>query len=220
MRTNPNRNLNAEDVLAYELGYRAQPSDEFSFDTALFYNVYNNLIVAKGTGVIPGVPNIAQAMRVNGMSAETYGAELSATWKLSESWRLQGNYSFLQMQLLADASLPASSKVGAERPEGQSPQHQVFLQSSWNLTKEIELDLLARYVDSLSKFPSSAPNTVPSYISMDARVGWKPNKSWELSVVGQNLLDSHHLEFGGNQFLSAPLIEQQRGVYAMAVWRH
>ena len=225
VQTNPNRNLNAEDVLAYELGYRAQPSDEFSFDTAVFYNVYNNLIVAKGTGVDPavpalGIPSIAQVMRVNGMSADTYGAELSATWKLSESWRLQGNYSFLQMQLHADASLPASSKVGAERPEGQSPQHQVFLQSSWNLTKEIELDLLARYVDSLSKFPSSAPNTVPSYISMDARVGWKPNKSWELSVVGQNLLDSHHLEFGGNQFLSAPLIEQQRGVYAMAVWRH
>ena len=219
VRTNPNRNLNAEDVLAYEVGYRAQPSDEFSFDTALFYNVYNNLIVAKGTGVVPGVPTIAQAMRVNGASADTYGAELSATWKLSESWRLQGSYSFLQMQLHADASLPASSKVGAERPEGQSPQHQVFLQSSWNLTETVEFDLLARYVDSLSRFPSAKPNTVPSYISMDARLGWRPNKNVEVSVVGQNLLDNHHLEFGGNSFLAAPLVEIQRGVYAQIAWR-
>ena len=104
--------------------------------------------------------------------------------------------------------------------EGQSPQNQVYLQSSWDLTKEWEFDLMGRYVDSLSNFPSAAPRRVPSYISMDARLGWRPNKNWELSVVGQNLLDSHHLEFGGNQFLSAPLIELQRGVYAMAVWRH
>lgn len=216
VRTNPSQNLDAEDVIAYELGYRVQPSDEFSFDTALFYNVYNNLIVAQGTGVVPGVPTIVQTMRVNGMSAETYGAELSATWKLSESWKLQGCYSFLQMQLHRDSGIAAS----AENPEGQSPQHQVFLQSSWDLTETVEFDVLARYVDSLSKFPSGVPNTVPSYISLDARLGWQPNKNWELSVVGQNLLDSQHLEFGGNQFLSAPLIEIQRGVYAQVAWRH
>ncbi len=219
VRTLPNQSLNAEDVLAYELGYRAQPNDEFSFDTAVFYNVYNNLIVAKGIGVVPGSPTIAQAMRTNGASADTYGAELSATWKLSESWRLQGCYSFLQMQLHADPSLPKSSKINAERPEGQSPQHQVFLQSSWDLNSEWQFDLLARYVDSLSKFPSAVPNTVPSYISMDARLGWRPNKNWEMSLVGQNLLDSHHLEFSGNQFLAAPLVEIQRGVYAQVVWR-
>ena len=216
VRTFPNPNLNAEDVMAYELGYRAQPTDEFSFDTALFYNVYNNLIVGRGVGFIPGVPNIAEAMRVNGMSAETYGAELSANWKLSDTWRLRGAYSFLRMQLHRDPGIAAS----AEGPEGQSPRNQVYLQSSWDLTKTVEFDLIGRYVDSLSKFPSAAPNSVPSYITMDARLGWRPNKAWELAVVGQNLLDGQHLEFGGNQFLSAPLIEMQRGVYAMATWTH
>ena len=212
VRTGPNQRLNAEDVVAYEYGYRSQPSDELSFDTALFYNVYNNLIVAKSAGITPGVPSFAQALRANGMSAETYGVEFAANWKVSEMWRLQGNYSFLQMQLHRDPGIG----VSAENPEGQSPQNQVYLQSSWDLSKNVQFDLMGRYVDTLSKFPSALPNTVPSYISMDTRLGWRPSKAWDIAVVGQNLLNNQHLEFGGNQFLAAPLVQIQRGVYVMA----
>ncbi len=75
--------------------------------------------------------------------------------------------------------------------------------------------MIARYVDLLTGFPSAAPNRVPSYISLDARLGWRPCAHREFAVVGQNLLDNHHLEFGGNQFLSAPLIEMRRTVYGM-----
>ena len=216
VQTIPNRNLNAEDVTAYELGYRAQPNDTFSFDTALFYNVYDNLIVTQFAGAMPGPPSITRVKRANAMDAETYGFELSGNVKLTETWRMQAAYSFLQMQLHRDRGIGAS----AENPEGQSPQNQLYLQSSWDLTKTVEFDLIGRYVDSLSKFPSAVPNTVPSYITMDARLGWRPRDNWELAVVGQNLLDSHHLEFGGNQFLSAPLVEIQRGVYAMVTWKH
>ena len=219
-QTRGSSNLNAEDLMAYELGYRSQPTEEFSFDTALFYNVYNNLVAFRGVAPapVPGPPGtlIFPAIAVNGLSAETYGIEFSASWDVSEDWRLQGNYSFLQMQVHRDAGLRASAEFG----EGQSPQNQVYLQSSWDLTEELEFDLMGRYVEQLTRFPSAAPNTVPSYITLDARLGWKPNEEWELSLVGQNLLDSHHLEFGGNQFLSAPLIEMQRGVFAMATWRH
>ena len=210
VQTVGNKNLNAEDVMAYELGYRAQPSDGFSFDTALFYNVYNNLIGSQAGAPGVGPPVIIPAPRANNLSAETYGIEFGANWKVTDSWRLMGNYSFLQMLVHSDPGVNPSSERAIE---GQSPQHQVYLQSSWDLSQTVEFDLIGRYVDQLSNFPSAVPNTVPSYISMDARFGWRPNDDWQLAVVGQNLLDSHHLEFGGNQFLSAPLIEMQRGVY-------
>jgi iron complex outermembrane recepter protein len=213
-------NLNAEDLMAYELGYRAQPTDAFSFDTALFYNVYNNLMVTRPApaGVAgPAGTLIFPANNVNGMNAESYGVELATNYRLSETWRLQGHYSWLQMLVHSDPGIPH----GVEQSiEGSSPQNQVYLQSSWDLTKTVEFDLMGRYVEQLWGFPSAVPNTVPSYISMDARLGWRPNDAWELALVGQNLLDSHHLEFGGNQFLSAPLIELQRGVYGMVTWRH
>ena len=217
VRTRGSRSLNAEDLMAYELGYRAQPVDEFSFDTTVFYNVYNNLIGTRAGNVVGGLPTIVNVDRANVLNAETYGFELSANWNVSEDWRLQTTYSFLQTQAHRNTGINPTTERAIE---GQSPQNQVYLQSSWDLTKEVQFDLMGRYVDHLSKFPSAAPSGVPSYISMDARLGWRPNQNWELSVVGQNLLDSHHLEFGGNQFLSAPLIELQRGVYAMAVWRH
>ena len=58
------------------------------------------------------------------------------------------------------------------------------------------------------------------YATLDARLAWKPrNASWELAVVGQNLLDSHHAEVGASQTLKAPLVEIQRGVYATITYR-
>jgi iron complex outermembrane receptor protein len=80
------------------------------------------------------------------------------------------------------------------------------------------LDLIGRYVDSLSHF-AAAPNDtpVPSYMEMDVRLGYRPNNHWEFAVVGQNLLDNHHFEFGTNPIVGGrPAIEVRRGMYATA----
>ena len=81
--------------------------------------------------------------------------------------------------------------------------------SSWDVGCRTEFDILARYVDSL---PSV---NVPSYISLDARLAWRPNSCTEISVVGQNLLDSHHPEYGSSIFSGEIATESQRSVYGM-----
>jgi iron complex outermembrane receptor protein len=84
--------------------------------------------------------------------------------------------------------------------------------STWDLPRRTELDIMARYVDVL-------PNVnAPSYISMDVRLGWRPNDCWEFSVVGQNLLNSHHVEFAPTLVQTTPT-EVNRGIYAQVVWR-
>jgi len=47
------------------------------------------------------------------------------------------------------------------------------------------------------------------------RVAWQPAPMLELSVVGQNLLHDHHVEFG------TPSARRQieRGVYGAVAWR-
>jgi iron complex outermembrane receptor protein len=127
VQTRGNPNLAAEDVMAYELGYRAQPTDEFSLDTALFYNVYDNLVGSRTGAPIPGPPLIIPAILENVLSAETYGIELAANWKLTDTWRLQANYSFLKLLVHSDPGINPSLERSTE---GQSPQHQVYLQSS------------------------------------------------------------------------------------------
>ena len=72
---------------------------------------------------------------------------------------------------------------------------------------------MARYVERISGFANPVPN-VPSYISLDARLAWKPREDLEVAVIGQNLLDNHHPEFGGS-----PSVEIRRGVYGTVTYR-
>ena len=86
--------LDSEEVLAYELGYRAQATDKFSVDAALFYNRYDRLSVTN-PGILTVDPKtgalIFPVNRTNGADADTYGVELAATWSVTNWWRLYGN---------------------------------------------------------------------------------------------------------------------------------
>jgi iron complex outermembrane recepter protein len=58
---------------------------------------------------------------------------------------------------------------------------------------------------------------VPAYSELDVRLGWHPSATWEVSLVGQNLLHAHHPEFQ----LSSPTREEfQRGVYVRLLWHY
>jgi len=197
------RTLNSEDLTAFELGYRRQVNDQLSFELATFYNIYNNLITTPVIAFIPGVPTVVVAQFQNAANAQTTGLELNGQWKINNSWRLQGWYSFLYMQV--------DGAGGANQVPGRSPSNQAYLMSSWDLPCKLEFDLMSRYVQNLPTLD------VPAYATMDARLGWRPNESWELSVIGQNLLQSHHLEFVGQTTI---LSEVNRGVFAQIVFRH
>jgi iron complex outermembrane receptor protein len=196
------RALNSEELTAFELGYRRQVNERLSFEVATFYNIYDNLITAPEIAFIPGVPPVVVAQNQNAQSAQTTGVELNGQWKIDEKWRLQGWYSFLYMQVHG----PGGAQV-----QGNSPTNQAYLMSSWDLPCKFEVDLMPRYVQNLPTL------NVPSYATMDARLGWRPNDSWEFSITGQNLLQSHHLEFVGQTTM---LSEVNRGVFAQIIFRH
>lgn len=224
-RLTANRDFDSEDVLAYEVGYRAQATSALSVDLALFYNVYDKLRVLvpqmTTTAELPPGQFFLPLQWQNGMKGETHGVEVGTTWQVTEQWRLYGAYTFLNMQLHRRQGLPSS----AEAAEGQSPAHQVYLQSSWNLPGHLEVDLIGRFVDQLSGFnvsnpnDPSAPNEIPDYVSLDVQLVWRPARGLELSLVGQNLLDSHHSEFGTSAVVRSPLVEIQRGIYGKVTWR-
>ena len=220
-RLTGNTALKSEKLTAFELGYRAQASERFSFDIATFYNIYDDLIVQTPQDVvlIPGGA-VVPIRQGNNMEGETYGVEVSATWQVSDWWRLQGSYSFLQMQLHA--------KTGGQNPgqkaalngqdysiEHSSPQNQAYVRSSFDLPGHVELDLIGRYVDSLAGFTPG----IKGYIACDARLAWKPRENLEFAIVGQNLLDAHHPENGTNPLVKTPLVEIRRGVYAEVTLR-
>ena len=142
-------------------------------------------------------------MFANRAYGETYGGEVAANVQLADWWRLRASYSYLQVQLHLK---PGSQDATREGDEGNSPHNQVTLRSEMELPWHLQLDAMGRFVDSL-------PNqNVPGYLSLDVRLGWRPSEHFEFSVVGQNLLDNQHPEFG-SAIVSSPRTEVQRGVY-------
>ena len=187
----------SEELIAYELGYRAQPETWFSGDIALFYNQYQHLSSIRTTPV-----TILPLFNANDNSGEGYGVELTSQLDVTSRWRLSGNYSFLQLQIRPGPPSVDFLGSGGAGVEGSSPHNQVYLMSSHELTQQIECDFIGRYVDQLP-FPR-----VSAYSELDIRLAWRPNRCSELAVVAQNLLDSHHPEYRGT-----PADEIRRGVY-------
>lgn len=208
-----NRDFKSEELIAYELGYRFNPSERFSLDTASFYNDYDKLQTYEmGAPQLIGAPPTYAVIPVtvgNKMTGETYGIELSAQWLAKQWLRFNAAYSYLYMNLhLASDSADRSS----ESTEKASPKNQVRLTSSMDLPRQVKLDTILRYVDNLPA------HKIGSYLEMDLSLRWKPRENVEVSLFGQNLLDKHHPEFPGSLF-GLPLTEVERGVYTKMQWK-
>lgn len=191
--------LAAEEMIAYELGYRSQPTEHFAWDFAFYYNAERKV----GNFRTNGSPT--ELIFYKDSNIDTFGFELASQYELTDNWRLFGWYAFLR----SASNVGPDALVTALSQEEAAPRHRAFLWSSWDLGEDVDLDLISRYVDNVSAVPVSA------YIEMDCRIAWRPREHMELSLVGQNLLDSHHKEYDTSIFVREVPTEVQRGVYAM-----
>ena len=207
-----NPDFQSEKLLAYEAGYRWRPLDRISLDVTAFYNDYRHLRSLEPAGLQigpPGAPVTFIARANNKLHGETYGIEFAPSWQVTDWWRLQAAYTFLEMQLHRDAG---SADTASELDEGRNPRHQFSLRSSMDLPHDVELDWAVRYVESLPAIP------VPGYVAVDARLAWRPLQNLELAIIGQNLLDDRHPEFQ-SQFIPTERTEVQHSVYGKVTWR-
>jgi iron complex outermembrane receptor protein len=207
----PNPNFRSEELIAYELGYRAQVTHAFSVDAALFYNVYDRLAVAApGAPTAPPPPIFQPLVVVNDASGESEGAEIAATWQAMEGLRLYAAYSLIKTHLRTKMPAPLPPETAA-----QEPQQQVYAQFSLDLPQNIEFDLIGRWVDRLTGFSP----VISDYFALDARLAWHPRKNLEIAIVGQNLLDNRHPEFGTHLIISTTRTEIERSIYAKLTLR-
>jgi iron complex outermembrane receptor protein len=191
-------NFDSEKVIAYELGYRLRPVERLSLSLATFFNQYDDLRTLEQTG-----PTTFQF--VNGLRGESWGVELSGDFRVTDWWRLRGGYTYLHEHIWQQ---PGHTDINQAQAEGDDPQNQFLLQSIMDLPYHFQFDAVARYVDTL---PS--PN-VPSYFTFDLRLAWQ-FKKLEVSVVGQNLWDAQHPEFGA----AAMRQEIPRSIYGEVTFR-
>jgi iron complex outermembrane receptor protein len=210
-----NHRFQSEKLMAYEVGYRQQLSPQASVDISGFANDYSQLrdLSFGALSFSTGLPSqFLLPMIVNNQaSALTYGVEVSGDWRPLDNWRIQGNYSFLDMQV---SSSPLAKRVdpGTGAAEKLNPQHQFSLRSNYDLSEKMEINLWLRYTSEISYY------RIPGYVTMDARLTYRPAKNVELFVVGQNLFSQHHREFVAD-IVPAAAAFISRGVYGGVQWR-
>lgn len=212
-RFNANNQFAPERLNGYELGYRRLFGDKVYIDIASFYNHYHDLFDEEiiGEPYLEDTPApqhfLLPAQFGNGLYGYTKGVEIAPDWSITKFWRLRGSYSFLHMNI---GRSPGSLDVGtAPGIVGSSPQHQAAIQTDFDLGKTVQLDLGYRYVSSLPG------QLVSGYSTGNVRLGWRFAPQLELALVGENLLQPYHFEFGGDP---GPLVGIKRSGYAKITW--
>ncbi|MGH9561684.1 MAG: outer membrane beta-barrel protein, partial [Terracidiphilus sp.] len=127
----------------------------------------------------------------NLISGSTSGAELGTQSQIAHCWRLNVNYSFLNSDFAANGPTSNISDSGSVQTyEDSSPKHMVTVQSMFNLPEKFHLDQTYRFITALPA------QKVSAYQTMDVRLERALARNLSLELVGQNLFQHVHGEWG------------------------
>jgi len=186
----------SEDLLALEMGYRAQPAADLSFSISTYFNIYDDLrtVEASGPAVVPLVVK-------NGMRGNTYGVEAWGRYSPRDWLRFKAGVSAIRKELHL---VSGSRDVFGVPFAGNDPSYQFQLQSDIDMPDDIGFSFGLRSIDRL------ASPAVPSYVEADAKVDWRIVEGLHVSLAGVNLLHARHQEFIN---ASLPALAVPRSLY-------
>lgn len=204
--------FSSEQLLGYELGYRTQVRKAGFVSLAMFHNRYDDLLSVESGPIFaetsPEPRHLVLPLNLrNGVKAVTSGLELATLFDLRKWWRLRASYAFVGLDA---RNKPLSNDASTVRQlEGDSPAHKALIWSQFTLPKSFELDMIWRGV-------GGVPNQgVPSYSTGDVRIGRRLGKQFDVSLIGRNLLQPSHAEYGGNP---GGLVGIRRSVHLRVTW--
>ena len=116
-----NTELDSEELIAYEIGYKIQPKENLSIDISAFYNDYDKefagALGAPFLNVYNGLPYVIVPIGTENLGEpDSQGVELAVNWKVMDNWQLAAGYNYLNFDFNA---VGAGFSFG-----GKSPRHQ------------------------------------------------------------------------------------------------
>jgi len=194
-RVQSDRDVRAESLIAYELGYRGAFFDRLETNLNLFWQEYDDL-----TTLSPrlGPPGLLTYEFDNRAAAGMYGVELDAKYKVTRKLTLLGNYTFQKLDWRSLAPFHDKELI-------TPPEHKCMVGARYSPTDDLHLSSHLYYID-FTKAPNPSLPFVPSridpYFRLDLRAEyelWDDQAS--ISVGVRNLLDEGHFE-GSTLFLN------------------
>jgi iron complex outermembrane receptor protein len=204
-QVSPDRDLKAETLMAYELGYRGRYFDRLEMTVNLFWNEYFDLYTYTPR---LGPPALIRVDVDNRASATTYGLELDTKYAVTRSLELLGNYTYQHLDWDSRAPFHQTDVISP-------PRHKFMVGVRYSPTDDLHLSSHLYWVDAVSAPNSSfplLPRRIDPYCRLDLRAEhefWDDRAS--VAVGARNLLDRTHAE-GGSAFLDWS--EVPRMIYA------
>jgi len=204
-----NPTFKSETVLGYEGGYRQLLTPKLYIDLDVFRSNYDHL---QSFGLPTPIGNTLTILYENAIAGVTNGLEIASSWTVKPWWKLSGSYSYVGINFHADAPGSNISSTGSVPTyEGSSPAHQVKIISNFNIGKHFEFDQTYYHVSALPA------QNVHAYQTMDGRFQWNIRKDFSFSMVGQNLFQPYHYEWGTGDPTES-LIGIRRAAYLKLTW--
>jgi iron complex outermembrane receptor protein len=206
VRIDGDERLHAEDLHAYEIGWRWRANPTLSFDISGYHNDYDHMVGQRLIGTtIEYAPQPAVFMSTEiftGGETHVDGLELASEW-LPTSW----------LHLEAHAAFQDKAEEADSLTQGSvDPKRMFAVRARADLSGDIQADLGWRYVSELTGLD------VPGYDSLDTRIAWRPLNTLELSLAVENVLDNEHIEYSDDLRLSAGAVIG-RTFFARATWQ-
>lgn len=202
-----NPEVKAQELVAYELGYRVQPADHWSFEVSGYFNVYENLVygdpMPSAIFLAPSFDHLVMpSVARTGGQGRTHGVEVSAEYRPGTMFRLRPSYTFFE----GDLTNPVE---GTYVDLQKDPGHQVALWAQFDLPNDLEFDAVGRWVGGLrGRFQQ-----IDGYFGLNLRLAWHPSADWEVALVGQNLASPQHLEYVEDTGIRGAVTPVPRGGY-------
>lgn len=175
----------SETANVLEVGYRAQPADNWSWSATAWFADYDKLrTLEPNTTAGPFRGSLEFRNMAQG---RTRGIEFWARWQPALRWRLNAG---LTVQDIDVWTLPGSKDATTAALAINDPSSYWQLRSSHELGDTMQLDWTLRYTGSLPQ------PYVPSYHELDVNWVWRVRPHIELALAGHNLLHARHAEYG------------------------
>jgi outer membrane receptor for ferrienterochelin and colicin len=180
--------LNPEFIETFELNFLAVFSEKFSLNASGFYNKLNKLIVNE----LVVEDDRIFGRNINSGELETFGGELSLNIRPSKKFHLDLSGTYQK----TEDKRPGFEDITV----AYSPEFLAYAKLTYNITDDISLALLGRYVGEMEPFydvtiPGRIANSVDGYAVLDANLRFNNlfGKGFYLGIRVSNLLDEEYL---------------------------
>ncbi len=209
------RSFEPDTVNSYEIGAKTTwLNGDLTLNGALFFIDWKDPQVA-ATSI-----NAGTGITVNGVSAESKGVELSGSWRVTDNFRLSGNFSYTDAKLTADVpglvqtiqppgfgTLLEAGQDGDRLPGSPKTQYSVFGEYNLPLNNGADIVLSGSYSwqsNVLTLIGGRGGSfTLPSYGRADIAIGYVADR-WSVTAYANNLFN----DFSESSASNTPLNNQ------------